>query len=107
MLQRSPASGEGGGNACGTLRFETRESEYVHKRIAVEGDRDIVAAVCTLQADMPRNPPDAGVVEERCLGDALQDVDQVIMTADVGQFMREQSFDVFARHAGTRAGRDE
>src|SRR3569833_372141 len=104
MLQGSSTCGEGGSNARG---FETREGEHVNKRIAGDGNRNIVAAVFALQTDVARNPPDGGMGEERRFSEALQDVEQVIVPPDVSQFMREQSFHVLARHSGERADRDE
>src|SRR6185312_13400 len=107
MLQRSSTGGEGGGNVAEAARFEIRESEHVDKRIAGEGDGNIVAAVFTFPADVARNPPDGGMVEQRGLDDALQDVDEVIVPPDMGQFMREQRFEVLGWYAGKCAYRDE
>ena len=85
-------------SAAGSAQlFEIGQRPGVGDRIAAEADREIVAAVLALDADPPREPPDRGVIEQECLDQRLQEVDQVVVTADVRELVRENRLELLRR----------
>jgi len=72
-------------------RLEFGQSAGVRENVACYGNRNIVAAKLPLGSDVSRDPPDRGMIEQQSLGNALHDVYQIIVPADMCQFMREHS----------------
>ncbi len=105
LFERSSVCGECGCEMRRTVRFEIGESLRIDERIAGDCYGDVVAAVFAFEADVVRDPPDCRVVEKRGFRDTLQDVDEVIVAADVGELVREQRFDVFGGETLRRARR--
>jgi hypothetical protein len=103
--QRSVVSGEGSFEVRGPSRFQLCQGAGVGEDVARRGYGQIVAAMLSFGADLAGEPPHRGMVEEQALGDALQQVDQVIVTADVRQLMRQQRLHVIRREAGKQAQR--
>ena len=78
-------SGEGGGKFVGT---------------AGDFDHEIVTAVLAFDAHDAGDPPDCGVVEEDAFDEDLGEIHQVIVTADVGEFVEEDGFYLSGGEAG-------
>ena len=60
-----------------------------------------------LGANVPRHPPDRGVVEQERFDNALQDVDQIVVPADVRQLMQQERFQLRGRQTAERPYRDQ
>ena len=101
--ERAAVGGDGSFEGCRTAGFPLGQGLYVGQYVAGDGDGHVVAARFALAAEMSGDPPDRGVVEEQRLGDALQDVDQIIVTPDVREFVHEEGFEVFGRQSAERA----
>src|ERR1700733_13896029 len=82
------------------MLFEERESAGVGEGVAGDGYGEVVAAVFALAADLLGDPPDGGVVEEQSFDDGLEDADEVVVAADVGELVGEDGFDLGGREAG-------
>ena len=95
----------GGFEVRGPSRFQLGQSAGVREDVAGRGYGQIVAAMLAFGADLAGEPPHRGMVEQQALGDALQQVDQVIVTADVRQLVRQQRLHVIWRKAGEEARR--
>src|ERR1700684_539405 len=72
------------------VRFQLRQSARISERISTDRYGHIVAAQLALGAYVPRHPPDRGMVEQQSFGGALQNVDQIIVPANVRQLMQQQ-----------------
>src|SRR5665213_2557131 len=79
----------------GTVSFEAGESAHIGHCVAGECNGFVVTAELALVAKLAGNPPAGGVVEQHCFGNALQDVDQIIVATDMSQFVSEECLDVF------------
>nr|WP_238388708.1 hypothetical protein [Roseimaritima ulvae] len=62
----------------------------------------IVAAVLTFDPNPSRQPPDRGVIEEQRLYQGLEQVDDVVVTAHMSQFVSEDRFDVLRCNASKK-----
>ncbi len=71
----------------------------VVEAIAGEGDGDVVTAVFAFLAYAGGEPPDGGVVEEEGFDDALDQVHEIVVAADVGEFVSEEVVEMFDGHA--------
>ena len=80
-------------------RLEIGQRAGVGDRIAAQADREIVAAVLALDADAARQPPHRGVIEEQRLDQRLQQVDEIVVAADVRELVREDRFELLRRQA--------
>ena len=87
--------------------LEVGEGFRVSVGIAAEPDREIVAAVLALNADPARQPPYGGVIEEQRLDERLEQVDEVVVTTDVRELMRQDRFELLRPHARQRARRHQ
>src|SRR5580704_16847432 len=87
----------------GTVGFEAGQGANVGEGVARNRNSFVVAAKFALVAKLAGNPPDGGMVEQECFGDALQDVDEIIVAADMREFVSEQRLDVFGWKAGESA----
>ena len=67
---------------------------HVGGPVAADADGDIVTAVLALGPDAARDPPDGGVIEQNRLDEALQQVDQVVVSAEVGDLVGEDGLNV-------------
>jgi hypothetical protein len=67
----------------------------------------IVAAQLALGADVSGDPPHSRVIEQQRFANALQQVDQVVMPADVRQFMQEKRFQMSRGQSHERADRNQ
>ena len=90
-----------------TRRFQLRQGARIGEGIAVDARRPVVATQLALRANVAGHPPDRGMVEQQRLDDALQDVDQIIVAADVRQFVKQKRFHLFGRQSGERADRHQ
>ena len=105
--QRSAVGGNRGAEMRRAVRFQLRQRARIGEHVARDGDGHIVAAQFALGANVPRHPPDRGVVEQQRFGDALQDVDQIIVPPDVRQLMQQQRLQMLGRQTAERAHRDQ
>jgi hypothetical protein len=53
---------------------------------------------------LPGNPPNGGIVEEKCLDDGLEVVDEYVIPPDVGELVHENQFEL--GHTQSRKGTD-
>jgi hypothetical protein len=67
------------------------ERARVVDRAAAGRDREVVAAVLPLDPHALRHPPHRRVVEEQRLCRGLDEVDEVVVAADVGQLVGQIS----------------
>ena len=89
------------------MLFKQRERAGVGESIAADVDGEVVAAVFAVAANLLRDPPHSGMVEEQSLHDGLQNADEVVVAADVRQFVSEDRFDLRRREAAEAAHRNE
>ncbi len=89
------------------LLFERGRCPGVMQAVLADVDHQIVAAVFALGADLARYPPDGRVIEQERFDGRLNQVDQVIVPANVGQLVRQNRFELLWREAGQRAGRQQ
>jgi hypothetical protein len=87
--------------------FQSGERAGVGQDIARDRDREIVAAVFAFRADLRGDPPDGRVIEEHRLHHALQQVNQIVVAANVRELMRQQRLHVLRRQAAERSHRRE
>ena len=87
--------------------LEVGERSRVSVGIAAEADREVIAAVLALDADPAREPPDRRVIEEQRLDERLQQVDEVVVTTDVRELVREDRFELLRPHTRQRARRHQ
>ena len=75
--------------------------------LARVGDRaqgEVVGDLLALDAQPPRQPPHDRVVEQQGFDRALQQVDQVVVTPHMREFVCEQGFEQVRGHAGEERG---
>src|SRR5262245_4396941 len=89
--ERSSICGDSQLRYTGSKFLQLSQRSRIDERIFASCDCHIIAAVFTLNADLPRDPPDCRVIEEQYLNQPLQKVDQIIISAYVRQFVRENS----------------
>ena len=87
--------------------FQLRESPRVYEGVATSGNRQIVAAVLPLLAYFLSHPPDRGMIEQQCFDGRLQHVQQVIVAADVRQFVSQDGLHHLRGQARERAYRKQ
>jgi hypothetical protein len=76
-------------------------------RVPCDGDDEIVATTFSLGSHDVRDPPHGRVIKEEALDQALEDVDQIIVAANVCQLMEQNDFDLSGRKTGEQSDRDE
>ena len=69
--------------------------------------RHIVATMLALDSHLRGDPPNGRVIEEQCLGDALQAVDEVVVSSHVRQLVRNDGVELIGRQASERGCREE
>ena len=74
--------------------------------VGVANDRG-VAAFFAVAADLAADEPDGGVEEEERLDNSLQQVDEVVPAADVGELVEQHHVELLGGPAGERGGREE
>ena len=84
-----------------------RKGSGVVERAAADGGGQIVAAVFALGADVARDPPDGGMIEEARFDDILQEIHQIVVPADVSQLVGQDRFELVRRQPGKQAGRHQ
>ena len=89
--QRSAVGRHRGPQPRRTLGFDRRQRASVSQRITAHRYRHVVAAEFALGANFVRDPPHGRVIEQQRLCHALQKVDQIIVAANVRQFVRQQA----------------
>ena len=67
--------------------------------IAAQADGEIVAAVLALGANPPRQPPDGRVIEQQRLDERLQQVDEIVVPADVRELVRQDRLELLGATA--------
>ncbi len=107
MDQRAAGGRKSEVPGVGAQFFEVGKRLRVSIRIAAQADREIVAAVLALDPDAVRQPPDGRMVEEQSLDERLQQIDHVVVAADVRELVREDCFELIRRHPGQGAARNE
>src|SRR5712671_2043397 len=85
------------------VRFQFRERANVGHDITRCRDSKIIATQFTLRSDLIGNPPYGRMIEERSLGNTLENVHQVVEPSDVRQFMDEQYLHLRGRKTGQRS----
>jgi len=103
--ERVAIGGHGEARSGGTAGLQLGERAGVGEHVAGGFDGQVVAAQLALDTNLTRYPPDGGMVEKHRFGDALEEVDQVVVAADVREFVDQQRFDVLRGQAGERAQR--
>ena len=91
----------------GAVLLQVGKCADVGEGVAANGHGDVIAAEFSFVAEVAGDPPHGWVVEEERFGDALQNVDQVIVAADVSEFVGEQGFDLFGGKSGEGANGHE
>jgi hypothetical protein len=81
------------------IAIEFGQGDGEAARFAQHGGGDVVGDLLAFDADAAREPPHDRVVEQQDLDDALQQIDEVVVTADVGELVCEQRFQQVRRHA--------
>ena len=99
----APAAGQGQRRGSAPECFQGGERPGVSQPITEGKHGQVVGAVLALDADLVRDPPDCRMIEQHCLHRRLQQVDHVIVTADVSQLVRQQCFQLRGRHAADSA----
>ena len=87
--------------------FDGAQGGGVGGAVATELDGGVVAALFAGEAHLAGSPPDGGVIEEEGFHDDLEDVDEIVVAADVGEFMGEDGFELIRGKARKDGGRDE
>ena len=87
--------------------FERGQGGRVDAGVAGEFHYHIVTAVFAFLARYARGPPDGRVVEQEAFDEALEQVDQIVVAADVRQFVDEDALDLSGRQIGEAAERHE
>ena len=105
--EMTSGDGDSGLTARKAILFQSGEDFSVLERIPGDGDDGVVAAMFALDANDFRDPPCGGMVEEQAFGQALHGVDEVIVAADVDQFVDQNCFDLFCGKAGEQAERHQ
>jgi hypothetical protein len=67
--------------------FQTSEGFGVQEPVTHQFRGDFVTAQFSLKANALGQPPDRGMVEQESLGGALDQVDEIVKSTDVGQFV--------------------
>ena len=105
--QRSTAGGHRHADVSTSHRFHVGQRSRVEQRIAAGQHREIVAAVFAFDADDVRHPPHRRVIEEEALDGRLHEIDQIVVTPDVCELVRDDRFDLARRQAGECRDRQE
>ncbi len=93
MIRRTRSNSDPPVAASATLDDDTRQLSSstsalrVVRGVAARLDRDFVAAVLAFRTHARGHPPDRRVIEQHRLGQRLQQVDEVVVAADVSQFV--------------------
>ena len=93
---REAGDGPGGGRAEHAVEFGQRERKAATIAQGLGGQ--VVSDQLAFVADAARQPPHHRVIEQQGLDHGLQQVDQVIVAADMRQFMGEQGLQQTGRH---------
>jgi hypothetical protein len=107
MHQRATAGGQHQLRVGAAQLLELHQRLGVRQRVARGAHREIVAAQLALLAHPPRHPPHRGMIEEQRLDRALQQVDQVVVAADVRQLVGQDRLDLGRAQAAQHAGRKQ
>ena len=89
------------------MLFQLEQCAAVNRRIPADAGRNAVATRFALFANATGEPPDRRVVEQESLDDHLGEVHEVVVAADVCEFVREQSLELRGGLPGERAQRHE
>ena len=87
--------------------FKLSQCPRVSQRVALNGNSEIVATMLSLQSHLLGNPPDGWMVEEQSLDGCLQQVHQIVVPADVSQFVSQNGFELLRRKPCQSAGRQK
>jgi hypothetical protein len=90
--QRSPTCRDCELGYDDTHLLECRKSSGVGQYVSTSGYGEVVAAMLPLMPDLPGDPPHRGVIEEQGLNRCLNKIDQIVTSADMSNFMSQQSF---------------
>ena len=90
-----------------THALESAQRLGIDHRIARDRHGEIVTAQLALLADPAGHVPDARMIEEQRLDQALQQIHEVIVTPDVRQLVRENRLDLPRAESGQGAGREQ
>ena len=88
-IEQRPVGGREREATMAGQRGELSERRGIHQSIAAHFHRQIVTAMFPLGANLRRHPPRGGVVEQQRFNHRLQQVDEIVVTADVGKLVRE------------------
>ena len=102
--QGGAVGAQGQGGTGGAELFEGGQGAGIKQRIAAGFYGDFVAADFALGADGAGNPPDGGMVEEEGFEGVLEEVDEVIVAADVGEFVGKNGLQLGGGQAGQGGG---
>ena len=106
-VQELSAAGCGNGNGQSRRPpgLELRQRLRISDAIAAHSNRHIVATVFAFGPNPVRQPPDRGVIKEKRLRERLEQIDGVVVTADVRQLVRENRLDLRRRQRCHRCDR--
>src|SRR5690606_32904567 len=83
---------------AGKKVVEFGQGQRERAAVAQRGGGEVVGDQFAFAADAARQPPGRRVVEQQGFGQPLQQVDQVVVAADMRQFVGDQRFQQGRRH---------
>jgi hypothetical protein len=92
--QPSPARTQGQRGAGPSQILEVGQRRDIRKPISTGVDDDVVAAVFTLDADLPRAPPHGRVIEQQRFNRCLPEVDEIVVPPDVSELVCDHGLEV-------------
>src|SRR5262249_47762234 len=101
--QRAAVGSHRQSQPCVAHRLDFSERAGINQSVAADLNRDIVAAMFSLLAYLSRQAPDRRVIKKKYLDRRLQQVYQVIISADVRKFVRDDGFKLAGREPHERA----
>src|SRR5262249_56777343 len=84
----------------GAKLFHFKQGPGVGERIAAHRHGQIITTMFPLLTNPSRDPPDRGVIKEQGFDHSLQQIDQVIVAANVRQFVSDDRLQLLRRQSG-------
>src|SRR5436190_23747536 len=105
--QRSAACGDRELRCDCTHLFERRESPGISQHVSTSGYGEVIAAVLALVSYLARHPPYRGVIEEQGLDCCLNQIYEIVATADMRKLVCKQSLQLLRAQPRDRTERDK
>ena len=87
--------------------LQRRQRRGVFMRVTRRSHYAIVAAILAFGANHGGDPPHGGVVEDQALDEDLEQVNEIVVAADVRQFVEKQRFHLRGRKPGEQSYRHQ